>query len=91
MHQDFAFARSVQLQRFHDERLVRAMHDGGADIHWHDAVPLDLAEEGEPTHIVGMEQSVRSPRFDVLMNLDFRRCAVRNRAGLCNPAAVARE
>jgi hypothetical protein len=53
--------------------------------------PLELEEERERTHIAPVEQSVRSSPFLVLMNLDFRRRAMRNRAGLGNPAAVARE
>ena len=91
VHQHLAFARSFQLQCLHDERLVRPMHDGGADIHWHDAVLLGLEVERQGTHIAEVEQSARSVLRHVLMNLDFHRCAVRNPAGLCNPAAVGRE
>jgi hypothetical protein len=67
------------------------MHDGGADIHWHDALPQDRKVGGEPTQIVAVEQSARALRFPVLMNLDFCPRAMRNPTGLCNPAAVVPE
>ena len=41
LHQHFAGARTFELHFFDDERLIRAVHDGRADIQRHEGIPFE--------------------------------------------------
>ena len=41
LHQHFAGAWTFELHFFDDERLIRAVHDGRADIQRHEGIPFE--------------------------------------------------
>ena len=40
LHEHFAGTRAFELHFFDDERLIRTVHDGRADIQRHEEIPL---------------------------------------------------
>ena len=54
LQEHFAGARAFELHFFDDERLIRAVHDGRADIQRHEGIPLAMVRAPRTLHHHGL-------------------------------------